>query len=381
MIRLRATFIGGLSVFLLAWASTAGATGLTLQWDPSTDSSVTGYVLSWGTQAGVHPNTVDVHSQTSWTVPALANGTTYYFVVQAYNASGQMSANSNEASGPTVSSGTGCVGAGCSSGPDFNGDTRPDLVWQNDTTRQVTSWYMSGAQGNVMQGWSWLSSAGVAGWRVVALRDFNGDGKPDVVWQNDATRQVTVWYMTGANGDVMQGWNYLSQAGVPGWTVVGTGDFNGDGKPDLVWENDTTRQVTVWYMSGTQGNVLQGWNYLSSAGVPGWTVVGTGDFNSDGKPDLIWLNDATRQVTVWYMGGAGGYVQEGWNYLSSAGVAGWTVAGTGDFNGDGKPDLVWMNDSTRQVTVWYMSGAQGNVMQSWNYLSSAGVPGWKVTVR
>ena len=134
--------------------------------------------------------------------------------------------------------------------------------------------------------------------------DFDGDGHPDLVWQNDTTRQVTVWYMGGAQGATFQGWNYLS-GGAAGWKVVGVADFNGDGVPDLIWQNDTTRAVTVWYMGGAQGATFQGWNYLSG-GAPGWTVVGAADFNGDGVPDLIWQNDTTRAVTVWYMGGAQG---------------------------------------------------------------------------
>jgi len=261
-------------------------------------------------------------------------------------------------------------------GGDFDGNGVPDLVWQNDNTRQVTVWYLGGAGGAVFQGFNYLSAAGVPGWHVVAVADFNGDGVPDLVWQNDSTRQVTVWYMGGAGGAVVQGWNYLSAAGVPGWSIVAAADFNGDGVPDLVWQNDTTRQVTVWYMGGAGGAVFQGYNYLSAVGVPGWHVAAVADFNGDGVPDLVWQNDSTRQVTVWYMGGAGGAVFQGYNYLSAAGVPGWHVVAAVDQNGDGVPDLVWQNDSSRQVTVWYMGGAGGAVFQGWNYLSAAGVPGW-----
>jgi hypothetical protein len=33
-------------------------------------------------------------------------------------------------------------------------------------------------------------------------------------------------------------------------------------------------------------------------------LVGTGDFNNDGKPDLLWRNKANGNVAVWYMNGA-----------------------------------------------------------------------------
>lgn len=50
-------------------------------------------------------------------------------------------------------------------------------------------------------------------------------------------------------------------------------DFNGGGVPDLVWQNTTTSQVGVWYMGGTGGAVRQSSAWISESGVPGWTVV------------------------------------------------------------------------------------------------------------
>jgi hypothetical protein len=261
---------------------------------------------------------------------------------------------------------------------DFNGDGHPDLLWQNDSTRQATVWYMGGTGGAAMQSWSWISAAGEPGWHVAAVADFNGDGVPDLVWQNDSTRQVTVWYMGGDGGAEVQSWNWISQEGVPGWHVAAVADFNGDGVPDLVWQNDSTRQVTVWYMGGTGGAVMQSWSWISATGEPGWHVAVAADFNGDGVPDLVWQNDSTRQVTVWYMGWPGGSAVQSWNWISQEDVPGWHVAAVADFNLDGVPDLVWQNDGTRQATVWYMGGTGGAVRQSWSWIASAGVPGWSV---
>jgi chorismate synthase len=158
---------------------------------------------------------------------------------------------------------------------------------------------------------------------VVAVADMNGDGVPDLIWQNDATRQVTVNYYGGAGGATMTGWAWLNSAGNHGWTVVAAADMNGDGVPDLIWQNDTTRQVTVNYYGGTGGATMTGWAWLNSGGNPGWTVVAAADMNGDGVPDLIWQNDATRQVTVNYYGGAQGATLQGWAWLNSAGVHGW----------------------------------------------------------
>jgi hypothetical protein len=83
-----------------------------------------------------------------------------------------------------------------------------------------------------------------------------------LIWQNDQTREVHVWYLTD-NG--LLGFGMLSGP-APGWSAVGINDLNSDGKPDLIWQNDTTREVHVWYLADT---ALLGFGFLSGP-VPGW---------------------------------------------------------------------------------------------------------------
>ena len=258
---------------------------------------------------------------------------------------------------------------------DFNTDGFSDLVWQNDSTRQVTVWYMGGTGDATPEGWSFLSG-GEPGWTLAVATDLNGDGIPDLIWQDDATRQVTVWYMGGPGGTSDQGWAFIDPTGEAGWTVVAAADFDGNGVPDLVWQNDATGKATVWYMGGPAGASIQGWAVLGSIGNPNLRIVGAGDFDRNGFPDVVLQNSATRQVSVWYMGGQGGAEQIGSAYLNSAGMPGWTLRDVKDLNGDGVPDLLWENDATRQITVWYMGGPGGATQLSSTSIAPGGVPGW-----
>ena len=139
------------------------------------------------------------------------------------------------------------------------------------------------------------------------------------------------------------------------------GDFNGDGKSDVLWR-DPAGNVSMWQMNGHAitsealiGNV---WT--------GWTIAGSGDFNGDGKMDILW-RDSSGTTVLWLMNGG---------ILSSYSVIGiqapeWTVAGVADFNGDGKADILW-RDRDGDVTIWLMDGSNiikneflGNVWHEW----------------
>jgi hypothetical protein len=255
----------------------------------------------------------------------------------------------------------------------------PDLIFTSDTAGQAVHWSMGGAGGNTELSWAWISQTGVPGWRIRAVADFNADGYQDIFWVNDTTRQAVVWYMGGSGGNVEQSWEWINQTGLPGWSLVGAADFNGDGIPDLLWQNDTTRQVVIWYMNGAGTSGAHTWAWLSQNGVPGWSVKAIGDFNHDGTPDVVWQSDLARQAVVWYMS-QGGTVETSWEWISQSGVPGWSFSGAGDFNHGGNLDVLLVNDLTHQVIVWYLGGPGTSGQHTWDWISQAGLPGWSPSV-
>jgi hypothetical protein len=342
----------------------------------TTASAIVGIPFRYQIAAANGPTTFGTTALPAGLVFNAASGTIAGIPSSSGIASVTISASNSAGSGSAILS---IMIASKPTSGDPSGLGKLGLVWTNDLTRQAVWWYMSGPGGNNENSWDWISQFGVPGWRISAIADFDGDGYADLFWINDSTRQSIVWYMGGPGGNIERSWEWISQAGVPGWSLVGAADFDRDGIPDLVWQNDSTRQVVVWYMSGAGTNGAHTWAWLSQNGVPGWTIKAIGDFNHDSAPDVIWQSDSARQYIVWYMA-QNGTAELSWEWVSQSGVPGWSVAGAGDFNGDGNIDLLLVNDSTRQTIFWYLS-APGTIAQhTWDWVSQYGVPGWQPIV-
>jgi hypothetical protein len=177
--------------------------------------------------------------------------------------------------------------------------------------------------------------------------DFNKDGNSDLIWQNNSTGQRSIWLMNGTSWDG----TYVLLPTIPTeWKIAGTGDFNGDGNVDIVWQNSTTGQRSIWLMNATSWTGT----YVLLPTIPTeWEIAGTGDFNGDGKVDLVWQNNSTGQRSIWLMNGTS---WDGTYVLLPTIPTEWKIAAVGDFNGDGKVDLLWQNSSTGQRSIWLMNG-------------------------
>jgi hypothetical protein len=225
---------------------------------------------------------------------------------------------------------------------DLNADGMSDVVWRN-AEGDVAVWLMNGTQITPGPVYGPISAA----WSIVGQRDFNGDGKADLLWSN-TNGDVSIWLM---NGTTVSSAVDLGVVG-NGWTIVGNGDFNGDGHGDILWRN-SNGDSSIWLMTGTATQV----SVLSAVDlglVPtSWSVARTGDFNGDGKTDILWRN-TNGDTSIWLMTGNGTQVQV--SSMTDIGLVplSWTIAGTGDFNGDGTSDILWHN-SNGDAAIWLMT--------------------------
>ena len=171
------------------------------------------------------------------------------------------------------------------------------------------------------------------GWRVVGVGDFDGDGKADLLLRrSDDTGEARIWLLDGRKRVE----NIALTPPAPGWKVIGVGDFNGDGKADLLWRrSNDTGEARIWLLDGR--SVVEDIGLRQPA--PRWKVIGVGDFNGDGKADLLWRrSDDTGEARIWLL--------DGRNVVEDIGLVqparGWRGS-VGDFNGDGMADLLWVS--------------------------------------
>jgi hypothetical protein len=136
-----------------------------------------------------------------------------------------------------------------------------------------------------------------AGWDAIQIGDFNGDGKSDILWERRSDLARSIFLMNGLSANFQTFSGPLGPLANGRWTVQQIGDFNGDGKSDIVWQ-ETFGSVVIWLMDGLSPS-----NNTQVLGTEtGWSVSRIGDFNGDGKSDILWQH-TDGSITMWIMNG------------------------------------------------------------------------------
>ncbi len=176
--------------------------------------------------------------------------------------------------------------------------------------------------------------------RYVATGDFNGDGKKDIVAANYNSNTISVLLANG-DGTYQPAVNYTVGSN-PKAVVIG--DFNGDGKPDLAVANSNYASNIVSILTGNGDGTFQALLNVTVESAPGALAVG--DFNGDGRLDLAVAN-GSNNISI-LLGNGNATFQSAVNYSVGSSPSSIAVA---DFEGDGTLDLALANYNDYTVSI------------------------------
>ena len=258
--------------------------------------------------------------------------------------------------GPGTGSGAVAVG-------DINGDGIADIAFSifSYGTGAAAIWLGGpGAPGSWAPAATETYPAGSAPFSV-AIGDLNGDGRGDVVVANGSSNSISVFDGAASSPYLVNRQDYATAAGgYPTPDNLALADVNGDGRLDVLAVGRGPGQVSTFLNNGAGGlapAVVSAVGPLGTWGPTGssWDAraVAVGDFNGDGKADIVvtipWDLAAGpfSQVAMLNGDGAGNFGDER-DFAVGNGPA---SAVTGDFNGDGFIDFAIGNTADSTVTV------------------------------
>jgi hypothetical protein len=224
---------------------------------------------------------------------------------------------------------------------DFNGDGRPDYAVPTNSGPIII---LLGAGNGTFSNGTTVNTTSPFAPTSVAVGDFNGDGKQDLaVLSGAGTGSVNI-YLGNGNGTFQAARNFPVAASASSSRLLAVGDFNRDGIQDLVASNSALNQVAV--ILGNGDGSFQAPSYYSVGTTP-WNIV-VGDINQDGFLDLAVASDGTTQISILQGNGDGTFKP----YITAA-TPGSQVGSVaiGDFNGDGYPDLATTSAPDNSVYV------------------------------
>lgn len=186
----------------------------------------------------------------------------------------------------------------------------------------------------------------------VAIGDFNGDGKPDLVSMNTTNKTISVFTNNSTTGNP----SYSSPGNLPLYGTpydIATGDFNADRKLDLIVGKTDTIAI---YLNTTTGSTITFSRRTFTTG-PDASRLAVGDFDRDGKPDVALAHSYSPNITIMHNTSTT-------QTLSFAELTGPAMTGdnpqdlvAADLNADGKPELVTTDYDGLSIAVYRNTSA------------------------
>jgi hypothetical protein len=261
---------------------------------------------------------------------------------------------------------------------DFTGDGKTDMLMYYGASDNT--WWLGTSDGSKLA-WAGAGDSKPYGnmadnAHVFFTGDFNGDKKQDMVVFGSADNK---WHLGASNG-ISLVWSDFAATGNFGNLLDGahrifTGDYDGDGKRDALFYYGNNGD---WWLGKSNGVTL---NWSRAANLPvatygnlidGSHLIFDGDFNGDGKADVLFLNASDHN---WWMG-----ISDGTNltFHQAGNTDGYGNLAdnshrilTGDFTGDGKTDVLFYYSGNGD---WFLGTSDGNQL-TWSHVANSSADG------
>lgn len=229
---------------------------------------------------------------------------------------------------------------------DFDGDAKGDVLYRDTNSNAWTVHSMDSASPRFTSSVDGMTV--ITSWQYNGAGDFDGDGYSDVIIRNATSGS---WYMYKLQNNSIVSRGYVGIENAEEVAVQAVADFNNDGFDDVLLRNEVTG---TWLMNLLQDRTIIDTISPAMSQVLSWNIVGVKDFDGNASSDILIRNASSG---TWYI-----YLYENTDISSRGYISALTsdlsdvVQATGDFNGDGKNDVLMRNSTSGAWSVAYMNG-------------------------
>ncbi|WP_160164985.1 S8 family serine peptidase [Chrysiogenes arsenatis] len=255
---------------------------------------------------------------------------------------------------------------------DFDGDGKSDIAFRRVNGGSISIWTMDGkdittyGQATLPNGV--IPNVPASAWEIIGTGDFDGDGKSDIAFRRVNGGSISIWTMDGKDittyGQATLPNGVIPNVPASAWEIIGTGDFDGDGKSDIAFRRVNGGSISIWTMDGkditTYGQATLPNGVIPNVPASAWEIIGTGDFDGDGKSDIAFRRVNGGSISIWTMDGKDittyGQATLPNGVIPNVPASAWEIIGTGDFDGDGKSDIAFRRVNGGSISIWTMDG-------------------------